>query len=602
MRNWLVLACALVVVAIVAATLLRAPAPGESPRRDAPRARPGARPNVILYVVDTLRADHLGIYGYSRATSPVIDRWAAEAVVFERAYAPSSWTRPSMVSLFSGLDPIRHGVEDRLDVIPADVALLSERLAAGGYATYAAVTNPQVLPTWGFGRGFDAFVDLDSDTRGTRADAVSDWAVERMGELAGRAPFFLYLHLLDPHLPYAPPAPYDELFPRTPALAPDWSTGRYDGEIAFVDLEFGRILDALRRHGLEDDTLVILVADHGEELLDHGLIGHGANLFEEVVRVPLIVRFPDGAHAGRRLAAPVSLIDVAPTVLAVAGQQPLPGVEGRDLTALLDGDAGDWTDRELFLSLHLTGTPNHLVRGVLSGSKKYLRRSRPAASETLFDLDRDPGETRDLAASEDESRSYFEALLDTHVAVHSSGIHLRIVNDLAPRPVGCEVVLRTEGRFVDVAPIRLEPDDRLELAAGDRTLRMRCQLENRPDPRSHSTGLLADEDGFVFRVAPPEAPVVVRELLLSDDRELPLEAGPRRAVQALPFSFVGTDPAWSVRDIGALLSESGTYANAPAVTANLAVVAAPDERDDLSPELRDRLRALGYLEGEAEEE
>jgi len=597
MRPWLSLACALLVALVAAAAFLRGTAPEDPPRA-------GARPNVILYVIDTLRADHLGVYGYGRDTSPHIDRWAAGWVVFERAHAPSSWTRPSMVSLLSGLDPIRHRVEDRLDVIPAEVALLGERLAAGGYATYAAVTNPHVLPTWGFGRGFDVFEDLGSETRSTRADAVSDWAVERMGELASRAPFFLYLHVLDPHLPYAPPAPFDERFPRSGVLQADLSTGRYDGEIAFVDSEFGRLLEALRRHDLEDDSLVVLVSDHGEELLERGAIGHGVHLFQEVVRVPLVLRFPGGAHAGRRETAPVSLMDVAPTVLAVAGQAPLSGVAGRDLTALLDDDAvepDDWARREIFLSLRLTGEPRHLVRGVLGGSDKYLRRSQPTRAESLFDLDRDPGETVDLAGSREAARSQLAAALDAHVAASSSGIHVRVVNDLAPHPVDCEVELGTGGRFEDVAAIRLEPEDRLELEDDGRTLRMACRLENRPDPRSGRRGRLADEDGFVFRVRPPEARTVVRALRLSDGRELPLEVGPERTRRAPGYAFGADDTALHVRDVGALLSGSGTYADAPAVKAHLAAVAPPARREGLSRELRDRLRALGYLDGHTAE-
>ncbi|NNL66168.1 MAG: sulfatase, partial [Myxococcales bacterium] len=400
-RLWL--AGALSGVLLAAGLLLRR-APSDDGVPGVPSRPAGRPPNVVVYLVDTLRADHLGVYGYERPTSPVLDRWAAQSVVFDRAYAPSSWTRPSVVSLLSGLDPIRHGVEDRLDVIPDDVRLLSEQLRSRGYATFAAVTNPNVLPEWGFGQGFDVFEDLDPDGQGTRADAVSDWVVSRMPELAARQPFLLYLHLLDPHAPYEPPAPYDERFPRIPALPANHSIGRYDGEIAFVDAEFGRSLDALAERGLADDTLVIFLSDHGEELMDHGQLGHGATLFEEVVRVPLILRLPRGAHAGARVATRVSLIDVFPTVLGLLGLPPAPGLDGRDLSPLLDGRGGsaDLAGRDLFLSLYTTGTRSNLVRGVLSGEHKYLRRSRPEASEALFDLARDPEEYEDRAALDAE--------------------------------------------------------------------------------------------------------------------------------------------------------------------------------------------------------
>ncbi len=124
-----------------------------------------------------------------------------------------------------------------------------------------------------------------------------------MGEFAGSQPFFLYLHVIDPHAPYAPPAPFDTRFPKSPALPAKMSIGQYDGEVAFVDSQFGRVLDSPRTHGLDQDTMTIFVADHGEELLDHGSFGHGAILFEEVARVPLVIRFPNGAHAGTRVGA-----------------------------------------------------------------------------------------------------------------------------------------------------------------------------------------------------------------------------------------------------------------------------------------------------------
>ena len=278
------------------------------------------RPNIVIYLVDTLRADHLGVYGYGRDTSPVLDRWAQGGVVFEQAYAPSSWTKPSMVSLFSGLDPISHGVEDRLDVIPENVQLLAERLKGLGYSTFGAVTNPNVLPQWGFGRGFDEYADLDSNGHGTPADKVSDYVAQKIEELSQNQPFLLYLHVIDPHFPYQPPPPYDTRFPRSRAVPVNMSMSQYDGEVAFVDSQFGRLLDLLGEHGLDDDTLTIFAADHGEEFWEHGALGHGGTLFEEVVRVPLVIRFPQGRHAGTRVDTRVTLSDLFPTMLGLLGE------------------------------------------------------------------------------------------------------------------------------------------------------------------------------------------------------------------------------------------------------------------------------------------
>ena len=565
---------------------------------DAGKPTPGAaarRPNVLVYVVDTLRADHLGVYGYDRSTSPALDRWSAGGVVFERAYAPTSWTKPSIVSLLTGLDAISHGVEDRLDVIPGDLRLLSERLKTAGYSTFGAVTNPNVLPEWGFARGYDVYEDLDSAGHGTRADVVSDFFAGRIDELARRQPFFAYLHVIDPHAPYDPPPPFDERFPRSPAFPAKQSVGRYDGEVAFVDAQFERILDSLRSHGLEDDTMVVFVADHGEELFDHGGFGHGAHLYEEVVRVPLVIRFPKGAHAGTRIGALVSLIDVMPTILRVAGEPAPQDVDGRDLTAVLDDPGQRWSDRRLFLSLATTGQEGNLIRGVVSGRHKYLRRTRPAPDEALFDLERDPTETAGGARAAAGPRARLGAALDAHLARRSSGIHLRIVQHAHGDPVGCEAVLTTTGRFVDVAGVRLEPADRFEVSSDGQTVRLRCRLESGTQTLLGSTRRVPDEDGLRIEVQPPEAAVTLQRLELDGGRALPLAAGARREPQAIPFAFDPTVAAWSVRDVDELAGDAGAATAAATARAYLGVIRSPVEPASLPKPLADRLRSLGYL-------
>lgn len=570
---------------------------GSARAADPPNAtpRPGARrPNVLIYLVDTLRADHLGLYGYDQKTSPGLDAWAAGGVVFDRAYAPTSWTRPSVVSLLTGLDAISHGVEDRLDVIPDEVRLLSERLHANGYATFAAVTNPNVLPEWGFARGYERYDDLDSVGHGTRADAVSDFVVGRMDELARRQPFFFYVHVIDPHAPYDPPPPFDTRFPPVPALPAKLSTGRYDGEVAFVDAQFARIVDALRARGLEDDTMVVFVADHGEEILDHGGFGHGSTLFEEVVRVPLVIRFPGGAHAGRRVEALASLIDVTPTILAALGLPPPPDLDGRDLTEVLGPDDSRWADRRLFLSLATTGPESRLIRGVVGSRYKYLRDSRPASSERLFDLAHDPRERASAAPAEPDLRARSSAALDTHLARRSNGIHLRVVHAPRGTPVGCEARVTTTGRFVDVAGVRLETEDRFELSADRRRLRLHARLENRTQSLLEGTRRVPDEDGLVIEVDPPGASVTVEQLELDHERPVPLAAGARREPQPLPFAFEPTADAWSVRDADALLEDGEASTNAT-TRAYVGVIRSPASPASLPTPLVDRLRALGYL-------
>ncbi len=552
------------------------------------------RPNVILILVDTLRADHLGMYGYERDTSPFLDAWATGAVVFDQAYAPSSWTRPSTVSLLTGLDPIHHRVEDRLDVIPPSLPLLGERLQVEGYATFAAITNPHVSSAWAFDRGFDVFDDLEALGLGTGADAVVDHVVARIDALAESEPFFLYLHLIDPHTPFDPPPPFDARFPADPEDVGDYAIAGYDGEIAFVDSQLRRLFEALRARGLEDGTMAIVTSDHGEELLERGGIGHGVNLFEEVLRVPLIVRFPDGAHAGARVAERVSLIDVVPTILSALRDVPAAGLDGRDLTTLLGVRERPWAARELFLSLRTTGPDSHLMRGLLAGPHKYLRRSRPSASEALFDLEQDPSEIENLARARAGTRERMAASLDAYLGRRSSGIHLRIVSEPDADAAGCEAHLETEGRFSDVAAVRLEPGDGFELTNDGRALRLACRLENQVQPTNAGSRLLPDEDGLSFRVHPPDAPIVLKRVGLTGGGTLPLRSASGPKIEDFPAAWTATAEPWAVRDMGEAMSAAGPVREGEGARAYLGVIPAPERHEGLSAELRSRLEALGY--------
>jgi arylsulfatase A-like enzyme len=561
------------------------------------------QPNVIIYLVDTLRADHLGVFGYERDTSPVLDRWAREAVIFDQAYSPTSWTKSATVSLLTGLDPLSHRVEGRLDVIPAEVRLLSEQLKAQKYSTYAAVTNPNVLPLWGFDRGFDVYDDLASEERSTSADVVLDRFAEWLPGLAEAQPFFLYMHLLDPHKPYDPPAPFDTRFAAATNSRIDRVVSAYDGEIAYGDSQFRRLLDSLRAHDLYADTMIVFVSDHGEEMMEHGEIGHGRTLFQEVIRVPLLIKFPNGAHAGKRVRAPVSLIDMLPTIMSVLKQPPLPDLDGRDLTTLLglheshESREGSWSERDLFLSLDLVGTDDrtHVVRGILSESQKFLRRVRPTRGEALFHLERDPVERKNLAGMQSEARAELAARLDARLAERSRGVHLRILNDLDAGPVGCRAVLHTIGRFTEASGSHLEDGDQVELSEDGQTLTLECQLQNRPHPTGGVPPVIADVDGLVFQVTPTNAPIFVLDLSTNDDRDLPLKVGSERRLETLPFSFDATSQEWAIRDVQELLREGGMPANRTAMGAYLGVIAPPPALDAVPEALHDRLRALGYL-------
>ncbi len=372
---------------------------------------PPTPPNVVVYLVDTLRADHLGVYGYERPTSPELDRFARDAVTFENAAAPSSWTRPSVVSLLTGLRPWVHGVNRREDALSQDVETLAEILAAAGYETAAFITNGNVGPDFAVDQGFGRFRYLRESPNRPAVHQLSDrvnqavfrWLANRDPAADGpaaRKPFFLYVHTTDPHAPYFPPRAYRERF--APEVDPELGLlpsihdlvrvrrgdappgvreallDLYDGEIAFNDHHFGRLVAHLKELGLYEDALVVFVSDHGEAFRDHGVWGHGRTLYDEELRVPFLVKLPGGEHAGRRFADPVELIDVAPTILDLAGLVPPARLDGRSVRATLDGSVPGERSAFSLLSLgdvSMRAVLSHGFKLVLDDSKR--RRGDP---------------------------------------------------------------------------------------------------------------------------------------------------------------------------------------------------------------------------------
>ncbi len=317
----------------------------------------GARPSVIIYLIDTLRADHVGAYGYPRPITPSIDRFAADGVLFLNAQAQSSWTRPAVASLLTGLAPQAHGVNRRRDALAGSVDTLAEVLAREGYDTAGVVTNGNAGPNFALDQGFASFRYLRESGRRVERHRLSDqlnrwlfrWLEQRGPE---SAPYFLYAHATDPHVPYTPAEPFRRRFapdvdPEIGRLEnvraiiqgrrqPTDTTRRhlidlYDAEIAFNDHHFGRLIERLKELGQYESTLIVLVSDHGEEFLDHGGWEHGVTLYEEQLRVPLIIKLPGGADAGRRVETVARQVDVMPTVLDLLGIAPPAGLDGASL-------------------------------------------------------------------------------------------------------------------------------------------------------------------------------------------------------------------------------------------------------------------------------
>ncbi len=389
-----------------------------------------APPNIVFYLIDTLRADRLGCYGYPRPVSPRIDAFAQQAVLFERVAAQSSWTRSSMASVFTGRWPPAHGTHGRDDRLRGDLDILPERLRAAGYRTAAFVTNPNLAPVFGFDRGFDDFFHLGEEIG---SDGVHFAAVDWLETRTGQTPFFLWLHTVDPHAPYLAPEPFaGRLAPgigaeagrRSLAVLDDLQAGRreldtgtldelqalYDATIAYNDHYFGALLDELETRGLSGDTLVILLSDHGDEFHEHGNWQHGRALHAESIDVPLIVKLPRASReqAGRRVTQRVRQVDVLPTILDLLALPPVAGAEGRSLLPLIAGAAVE--PRPAFSYLHLDGPARVSVE---AGGWKLIQRfehgrlTRPR----LYHVAEDPGETRELATRLPIRTGYLASLI-----------------------------------------------------------------------------------------------------------------------------------------------------------------------------------------------
>ena len=576
----------------------------QAPRTDRP-------PNVIVYLVDTLRRDHLSVYGYSRETSPRLAEFARDAVRFETAYSPTSWTKPAVASLLTGVTPLRHGAISRSDRLDPEVRLLPQYLSSAGYHSVAFVTNPQVLPVWGFGPGFDEFVDVKgADGAAARADEVNE-AVFRHLEENRSEPFFLYVHTVDPHYPYEAPPPFAGSFPGPPPEELASSNKRvaararraslaaaYDAEIRFSDHEFGRLIEFLEARGLYRDALVVFTADHGEELRDHGKLGHGLGLFEEVVRVPLLAKLPGNAHAGRVVRAPASLLDVLPTIVRLAGGDPASDVEGVDLLELLRAeDGGEASSRPFFLDLDLVGVADHrtVASGVVWGGYKLLDSREPRPGVQLFDLVRDPRERRNAAPREPALAEHLRSVLAEHRSRSEAGVHVWIANADDERTRRVEGTLRTAGRFTALRALQLEQDDRAEIAPDGRRLVLSLSLQNRRSPFPEPPLRFVDQDRLVFSVEPPSAPIEIESLTI-DGAPAPIFLGddPRPASGTVRVIDPAA-PELRVERMETLFPASREASSIAALGAYVGVVQrtpAPSVVLDLAVE--ERLRALGY--------
>lgn len=348
--------------------------------------------NVLLITLDTTRADHLGCYGYAPAKTPDLDRLAREGVRFSRAYCPAPLTLPSHVSIMTGLYPVTHGIRNNGHDLPSGIRTLAQILKAKGYATAAFVSSFSVDSRFGLDRGFDVYDDTfraESPFKTQNAERRAEETFARFSrwlENNAKGRFFGWVHYFDPHLPYDPPSPFKEGFEKDP----------YDGEIAYMDHYVGAILERLKQQGILERTVVVVAGDHGEGLGDKVEMGHGIFLYEETLRVPLILRNPAVFPRARVIESEVRLIDVAPTILETVGLKgESAGMAGQSLVPWLSGKRGEDLDSlvETFYPPENFGW-SELV-GLVSGRWKYIQSPRPE----LFDLKADPGERENRIAS-----------------------------------------------------------------------------------------------------------------------------------------------------------------------------------------------------------
>lgn len=393
------------------------PPAGETPRAASVRS-------VLVVDIDTLRADHLGAYGYERPTSPHLDAFARKSVQFEWAFSQAPNTLPSQTTILTSLFPSSHRVIHDSDRLGPEIETLAERFQSSGFVTGAFVDGGYLKPHFGLDQGFDTYFDLNGGGIAEGERRVEAWLDEHHGEK-----FFLFVHTYDVHSPYAPPSPYRERFTRlvpppslgfeptsealekiriskyTPeplSLPPEdlaFAEALYDGEIAYVDAWFGRLMTKLELLGIADTTAVAIVSDHGEEFAEHGSVLH-EKLYATVTHVPLFLRVPGAPvpDPPRRIATPVGTVDLAPTLLDLAGLAVPSQFEGTTLAALALGAGAS----ESQPSPAISESPYFGVQRSLFDERLHLLVSVQSGRAELFSYREDRAEQRDLAKERPE--------------------------------------------------------------------------------------------------------------------------------------------------------------------------------------------------------
>lgn len=415
------------------------------------------RPNIILMLVDTLRADYLGVYGFEGEISPNLDRFAEESVVFLNCFSQSPWTKPAVASLFTSLYPESHGLtnhegkywgdpshEARMGILSDRAVTLAEALRERGYQTAAFISNPWIQAKYGFAQGFDVYDEQYLVTNrkwpvDTLARKARSWLESRNPD----EPFFLYLHFMDVHAPYpGSRSDFDTLI-ESPSLGsdltlteseapdirwknienrPEWATNRmrrrlsywrarYASGVRTFDRRLASFLKSLSRTGEFNDSYVIVTSDHGEELFEHGDWSHGQNLFDHQLHVPLLIRNPKGQQGGRRVEKITELIDLMPTLLSIAGAESEAPMQGQDISSYFFGNPPD----DARVSFATATQRNPALHSLRTKRHKFILNVKTGQSR-LFDILADPGEKKGHPGLELETAQVLRDQLTAHVA------------------------------------------------------------------------------------------------------------------------------------------------------------------------------------------
>ncbi len=392
-----------------------------SPAAFASAEKGESRPNLIIVLVDTLRADHLGYHGYEVPTSPRIDALAKRSAVFMNHKSHSSRTGPSVASVFTGMHPRTHGVVNPLTHFDAKGTLsssqvtLAEILEGHGYRNFGFVGNPNVSPRFGFSQGFERYEFLTSGT----ASAITRRADETMKAMKSeRAPFMIYLHYMEPHSSYEAPAPYHEFFASPKYDGPVTGAHRqldrivagkmrlsppdlkqlvalYDQEIRYFDAHFENLLAAVERHGFDRRTIIVFISDHGEEFLDHGSVLHGYTLYEEQLHVPFFIYDPRRKDSVR-IDAETRHVDFLPTILDLLDIETKRPVQGVSLVPWINGKTKASASGPVFAQVTLRAVKTVDVVSFSTDGWKLIVNKVPKPSYELFRLADDPGERKNL--------------------------------------------------------------------------------------------------------------------------------------------------------------------------------------------------------------